>query len=45
LTLFPKIISARLLIGELFEKFYKLHIHNFESKLLRLNVTYLRFST
>jgi hypothetical protein len=45
LTMFPEIIFARLLIGKLFEKIYKLHILYFESKLLRRNVTYLRFGT
>jgi len=45
LTLFPKRISARLFVGILFEKIYKFHIRNFESKLLRLNVTYLRYGT
>lgn len=45
LTMFPKIISATLFIGKLFEKTYKLHNHYFDSKLLRSNETYLRFGT
>jgi hypothetical protein len=32
-----------LFIRELFDKLYKLHIQNFESKLRAYNVTYLRW--
>jgi len=43
LTLFPKMIFARLFVGKLFDKIDKLHIHNFDTKLLVGNVTYLRW--
>jgi len=36
-------IPARLFVRELFDKFYELHIQNFESKLTAQNVTYLRW--
>jgi len=42
-ALVSKGIPARLFIRELFDKLYKLHIHDFESKLRALSVTYLRW--
>jgi len=45
LTLFLKILPTRFLFGKLFEKNNKLHIYYFDKKLLRMNVTYLRFGT
>jgi len=45
LTILPEKIPARLLVGELVGKIYKLHNHNFDMKLLGHNVTYLRFGS
>jgi len=42
-AILSKCIPAGLFIRELFDKLYKLHIQNFESKLRAYNVTYLRW--
>jgi len=44
-ALLSKCFPAGLLVRELFDKLYKLHIQNFELKLRAHNVTYLRFDT
>lgn len=45
LTILPEKIPARLLVGELVVEIYKLHNHNFDTKLQGQNVTYLRYGT
>lgn len=45
LTVIPKRILAGLLIRKSIDKFYKLHIHDFEAKLVRHSVNYLWFGT
>ncbi|MFA5816162.1 MAG: hypothetical protein WC865_11125 [Bacteroidales bacterium] len=44
-TIIPEKIPARLLVGELGSKIYKLHNHNFDTKLMGRNVTYLLYGT